>query len=785
MIEGRDIGTVVAPDAEVKVYLVADPASARAAARPSAPTSAPTRSPPTCKLRDESDHVRMQPAEDAERIDTTDLEVDDVVARIEELVRARAPAVVTTTATSPGRVGRLHGLAGALRSRAPARYGARAVPATGGCVLAINHLPGSTSRSSAASRRGTSTSSRRSRRTRVPGLGAFLAGTGSIAVRRGESDRDAVRLDARVRARRRAVGLFVEGTRQQLGRPGPVQPGAAMVAIQEDVPVVPIAVYGTQFWKLGNFAPCSIALGEPFRFEGLPRAAGLQGGEPRDRAAHQRALRLARRRARARPPARARRRRCERDDEQLEASRAAERRCSARSRSSASRTSASRRCQPAHLDARRRRPRDARHDARPQGARLRLGRQALPADRHGRRRHRDPDAVTRSIAEQARAAIEEADLVLLVVDARAGVTPGDEELAEILRAAGSPCSCSRTRSTTRRRSRSRSSSTGSASASRSRSRACTAHGTGDLLDEIVARLERRGEARPDDRRRGDPRRDPRPAERRQVVALQRAVGEERTIVSEVPGTTRDAIDTVLERGGRTFQLVDTAGLRRKRKQRQGIEYYSELRALEAAERADVALVLIDASEGIVEGDLAAADVARKAQLLDADRALEVGRVEGDDRGRAARARSAACGSGRRSSPPRRRPGRGVSRLLDRVAELYDKHAGRIPTGELNRFLAELKEMRQPPSQGRKRLNLLYGAQVDDAPAALPLHRQRPGPRHPRLRLLGREPAARALRAEGVPVAIDFRAGRESARSSSAAGSWGTAFSRCSPTAATR
>ena len=94
--------------------------------------------------------------------------------------------------------------------------------------------------------------------------------------------------------------------------------------------------------------------------------------------------------------------------------------------------------------------------------------------------------------------------------------------------------------------------------------------------------------------------------------LNALVGEERVIVSDVPGTTRDTIDTVLERDGTTFVLVDTAGLRRKRRQRQGIEYYSELRALEAAERADVALVLVDASEGIVEQDLAVADVARKA-----------------------------------------------------------------------------------------------------------------------------------------------------------------------------
>ena len=93
MIEGRDIGTVVAPDAEVKVYLAGRPGDPRArGARPSGPTSAPTRSRPTCKLRDESDRARMQPAEDAEQIDTTDLEVDDVVARIEELVRARSLA---------------------------------------------------------------------------------------------------------------------------------------------------------------------------------------------------------------------------------------------------------------------------------------------------------------------------------------------------------------------------------------------------------------------------------------------------------------------------------------------------------------------------------------------------------------------------------------------------------------------------------------------------------------------------------------------------------------------
>src|SRR5262249_36355422 len=153
----------------------------------------------------------------------------------------------------------------------------------------------------------------------------------------------------------------------------------------------------------------------------------------------------------------------------------------------------------------------------------------------------------------------------------------------------------------------------------------------------------------------------------------------------VPGTTRDSIDTVLERGDRTFQLVDAAGLRRKRKQRQGIEYYSELRALEAAERADVALVLIDAEQGIVEGDLAAADVARKAHCstLVVLSKWDVSTVTIED------VRPQLLRRLRQRAPfitTSAKTGRGIARVLDRVAELYDKHAGRITTGELNRFL---------------------------------------------------------------------------------------------------
>jgi 1-acyl-sn-glycerol-3-phosphate acyltransferase len=105
----------------------------------------------------------------------------------------------------------------------------------------------------------------------VPGLGEVIRSFGTLSVRRGESDREAVRQMRQVVRDGDALGVFVEGTRQRSGVPGHVQPGAAMVAIQEDVPVICAAIHGSQDWKLGNFAPVSIAWGEPMHFEGLPR----------------------------------------------------------------------------------------------------------------------------------------------------------------------------------------------------------------------------------------------------------------------------------------------------------------------------------------------------------------------------------------------------------------------------------------------------------------------------------------------------------------------------------
>jgi GTPase len=364
----------------------------------------------------------------------------------------------------------------------------------------------------------------------------------------------------------------------------------------------------------------------------------------------------------------------------------------------------------------------------------------------------DPTPMTRSIAEQAKAGIADADLVLFVVDAKAGITPGDEEIAHLLRQSHKPTLVLANK----------------IDDPRQESLALEFHrfglgdpvpvsglhgyGIGDLLDTIVDALPGGGPAEVG-------------ADAIRVAILGRPnvgksslvnsiLGQERVIVSEQPGTTRDTIDTVARREDTTFVLVDTAGMRRKRRQRQGIEYYSELRALEAAERADVALVLVDASDGVVEHDLTVADVARKAMCstIVVVSKWDVGTVSLED----VRARLEPR---LRQRPPilavSAHTGRGIQRLLDRIETQFAKHVSRIQTAELNKFLQELRDERQGPSRNGRRLNLLYGTQVHERP--------------PRFRVFVNDPSLltrdygywienrlrERFALEGVPVAIDF------------------------------
>ena len=364
----------------------------------------------------------------------------------------------------------------------------------------------------------------------------------------------------------------------------------------------------------------------------------------------------------------------------------------------------------------------------------------------------DPSPLIQQVAEQARRAIAEADLVLFVVDTRAGITPGDEELAAILRHSRKPIFLIANKIDEPGREAEAFEFHRLGLGDPIPISSIHGHGTGDLLDAIVARLPGSGPAEAGEQ-----------AIRVAILGrpnvgksslLNALLGEERVIVSEQPGTTRDAIDTILRRGDRTFVLVDTAGIRRKRHQRQGIEYYSGLRALQAAERADVALVLVDASEGVVEQDLSVADIARKSMsstlvVLSKWDIAEVGIEDTRER----------LEPRLRQRPPvlaaSAKTGRGVGKLLDRIEVLFGKYTSRVPTGELNRFLQELREVRQAPSRNGKRLNLLYGTQTTVRPPRFRFFVNDPG-------LITRDygywvenQLREKFDLEGIPVAIDF------------------------------
>jgi 1-acyl-sn-glycerol-3-phosphate acyltransferase len=154
-------------------------------------------------------------------------------------------------------------------------YGRERVPMHGGLVVAANHFSWIDPPALGAACPRTLYYMAKVEAHRVPGLGQLMRSFGAFPVRRGESDRDAVRTMREIVREGNALGMFAEGTRQRSGVPGPVQPGAAMVAVSESVPLVPAAIHGSFEWRLGNFKPVSVAFGEPMTFDGLP--AGGRG----------------------------------------------------------------------------------------------------------------------------------------------------------------------------------------------------------------------------------------------------------------------------------------------------------------------------------------------------------------------------------------------------------------------------------------------------------------------------------------------------------------------------
>jgi GTPase len=379
----------------------------------------------------------------------------------------------------------------------------------------------------------------------------------------------------------------------------------------------------------------------------------------------------------------------------------------------------------------------------------------------------DHDPLAVSIQDQAREAIADAEVALLVVDARAGLRPGDEEIAQILRGGALPVVVAANKVD----------SPGDIALIHDFHRlglgdplpVSAAHGlgTGDLLDRLV-------EVAPDGVDGPDEDDDvvrlavigrPNVGKSSLVNAF---LGRERVIVSEVAGTTRDAIDTAIEVDGRRMLLVDTAGLRRAAKVSESVEYYTSLRSQRAAERADVALVVADAQDGVTAQDMRIADLAMKAGCATALvlNKWDVTGGEGDPLGPGAGVGPAELDRERArvNRKLRLRPrvitasaktGRNVPRLLQEALSLADRASHRVPTPELNRFLAEVTAARQPPAKQGHRLKMLYMAQIGVRPPrfAIQVNSRTRVTRDYAYFVENRLRERYAL--EGIPVIIDF------------------------------
>jgi GTP-binding protein len=363
------------------------------------------------------------------------------------------------------------------------------------------------------------------------------------------------------------------------------------------------------------------------------------------------------------------------------------------------------------------------------------------------------DSLSVAVQRQAQEAIADSAVVALVVDARAGLRQGDAEVAEILRRGDVPVVVVANKIDE----------PGDAYLAAEFHRlglgdplpvsATHGHGTGDLLDRLVELAE--GVAAPTLDEGASLR----------VAAIGRPnvgksslvnafLGTERVIVSELAGTTRDAIDTQLEFDGRRIVLVDTAGLRRRTKIAGTVAYYAQLRSERAAQRADVALVVCDASDGVTSEDLRVAELAMRSgcATVVALNKWDIGETDLEDA-------TARLAKRLRLRPPvitcSALTGRNVPKLLERSIQLADRRASRIPTPELNRFVHDLVASRPPPAKRGRRLRLYYAAQVGRRPPrfAIQVNDRRLITREWAFHLENR--LREAYRLEGVPLVIDF------------------------------
>ena len=324
------------------------------------------------------------------------------------------------------------------------------------------------------------------------------------------------------------------------------------------------------------------------------------------------------------------------------------------------------------------------------------------------------DVMWKQIASQAKLAVETADVILFFVDGKEGLTSSDYDVADYLRRSRKPVVLVVNKLDEYSQDKLfefYSLGLGEPfgiSAEHSR-------GTGDVLDEAVSSFEE-GEEEESDALRiavvGKPN-----AGKGSLV--NRILGEERTIVTDIAGTTRDAIDTPFERDGEKYVIIDTAGIRRKRSVEDNVEYYSVLRAFDAVRRADVAVLVVDAVEGLTEQDVRiigmvheegkpSVIVMNKWDLVEKDtHTIETFEAKlKEDLKFMDYFKSVYISA---------KTGQRAEKVLKLAREAYDHAHFRIPTGALNDLLMDAMRISEPPSYQGRRLKLYYASQVSVAP----------------------------------------------------------------------
>ena len=313
------------------------------------------------------------------------------------------------------------------------------------------------------------------------------------------------------------------------------------------------------------------------------------------------------------------------------------------------------------------------------------------------------DALDAQVSRQAERAMGEADVVVLVVDATVGVTEEDDRLAQILRRSDRPVLMVANKVDNDHRESEAWELARLGLGEPIPVSALHGRGSGDLLDAVVAAFPPEALGRAAD----EPEREPevpsvaivgRPNVGKSTL-FNRLIGDERSVVHDMPGTTRDTVDTVVETGFGPFRFVDTAGMRRKSRIDEGPEYYSLVRALQAIDRARAALLILDATEGVTHQDQRLAErvdaagtavviVLNKWDLLDAEARANVTADVEDRLGFLGYAPVLKVSA---------RSGRGAHKILPALSEALDASGRRVPTRELNQLLQSAQASQPAPS----------------------------------------------------------------------------------------